>query len=109
MTCLAPAALGSTAFLPFAGALTALMATVTSANLYGQDGTALWLTLLIPGGERAGDLHRRQLAWLALFAPMTLVLTAAGMVASGPPRPVAGGAGGDSSRCSAVEPGCCPP
>ena len=84
MTCLGLAALGTRAFLPFAGALTALMAAVTSANLYGQDGTALWLTLLIPGSERA-DVRGRQLAWLALFAPMTLVLTAAGMAASGRP------------------------
>ena len=84
MTCLAPAALRATAFLPFLGALTALMAAVTSANLYGQDGTALWLTLLIPGSERA-DVRGRQLAWLALFAPMTLVLTAAGTAASGRP------------------------
>ena len=84
MTCLVPAAFGTRAFLPFAGALTGLMAAVTSANLYGQDGTALWLTLLIPGSERA-DVRGRQLAWLALFAPMTLVLTAAGMAASGRP------------------------
>ena len=84
MTCLGLAALGATAFLPFAGALTALMAAVTSANLYGQDGTALWLTLLMPGSERA-DVRGRQLAWLALFAPMTLVLTAAGMAAGGRP------------------------
>ena len=53
MTCLGLAALGATALLPFAGALTALMAAVTSANLYGQDGTALWLTLLTPGSEHA--------------------------------------------------------
>ena len=84
LTCLGLAALGTRAFLPFAGALTALMAAVTSANLYGQDGTALWLTLLIPGSERA-DVRGRQLAWLALFAPMTLVLTAAGMAAGGRP------------------------
>ena len=84
LTCLAPAAFGTRAFLPFAGALTALMAAVTSANLYGQDGTALWLTLLVPGRERA-DVRGRQLAWLTLFAPMTLVLTAAGMAASGRP------------------------
>ena len=84
MTCLVPAAFGSTAFLPFLGALTALMAAVTSANLYGQDGTALWLTLLMPGGEGA-DVRGRQLAWLTLFAPMSLLLTGAGMAASGRP------------------------
>ena len=44
----------------------------------------MWLTLLIPGSERA-DVRGRQLAWLALFAPMTLLLTAAGMAAGGRP------------------------
>ena len=68
MTCVAPAVFGSTAFLPFLGALTALMAAVTSANFYGQDGTALWLTLLIPGGEGA-DVRGRQLAWLPCSPP----------------------------------------
>ena len=40
------------------------MGAVTASNLYGQDGTALWLTLLAPGSERA-DVRGRQLAWLA--------------------------------------------
>ena len=107
MTCLGLAALGATAFLPFAGALTALMAAITSANLYGQDGTALWLTLLVPGSERA-DVRRGQLAWLALFAPMTLVLTAAGIAAGG--RPDCGrGRWPRRSRCSAAGPGYCRP
>ena len=93
LTCLGLAALGSTTILPFAGALTALMAAVTSANLDGQDGTALWLTLLVPGSERA-DVRGRQLAWLTLFAPMTLV-DRSGHGGQRPPGPVAGGAGRD--------------
>jgi ABC-2 type transport system permease protein len=82
MTCLLPLTFDSTAFLAFIGALTALMGAVTSANLYGQDGTALWLTLVTSGGERA-DVRGRQLAWLAVFGPMTIVLTIAGTIASG--------------------------
>jgi hypothetical protein len=84
MTCLLPLAFDSTSFLAFAGALTALMGAVTTTNLYGQDGTALWLTLLTPGSERA-DVRGRQLAWLAVFGPMTALLTVAGGIASGEP------------------------
>ena len=85
MTCLLPLVFDSTAFLPFIGALTALMGAVTATNLYGQDGTALWLTLLTPGAERA-DVRGRQLAWLALFAPLTVALTIAGCLAGGQPE-----------------------
>ena len=64
LTCLLPVLFGSTAFLPFAGAITALMAAVTTSNLYGQDGTALWLTV---------------------FGPMSLLLTVAGSWLHGDP------------------------
>ena len=69
LTCLVPLAFDSTEFLPFIGALIALMGAVMSANAYGQDGTALWLTILTPGSERP-DVRGRQLAWLAVFGPM---------------------------------------
>ncbi len=72
LTCLVPLAFDSTEFLPFIGALIALMGAVMSANAYGQDGTALWLTILTPGSERA-DVRGRQLAWLAVFGPMTVI------------------------------------
>ncbi len=72
LTCLVPLAFDSTEFLPFIGALIALMGAVMSANAYGQDGTALWLTILTPGSERP-DVRGRQLAWLAVFAPMALI------------------------------------
>ncbi|MDI5973917.1 hypothetical protein POF50_032020 [Streptomyces sp. SL13] len=85
LTCLVPLAFHSTEFLPFLGALTALMGAVTAANLYGQDGTALWLTVLMPGSERA-DVRGRQLAWLTVFAPMTVVLTAVGVAVGGHPE-----------------------
>lgn len=82
MTCLVPLAFHSTEFLPFLGAVAAMMGAVTAANLYGQDGTAMWLTVLMPGSERA-DVRGRQLAWLTIFAPMTLVLTVVGMAVGG--------------------------
>jgi hypothetical protein len=84
LSALVPLAFGSTAFLPFLGALTALMGAATCANLYGQDGTALWLTLQTPGSERA-DVRGRQLAWLVIFTPLSLVLTAAGIAVAGQP------------------------
>ncbi|MFI0421406.1 hypothetical protein [Spongiactinospora sp. 9N601] len=77
LTALLPLLFGSTALLPFAGALAALMAAATCANLYGQDGTALWLTLMTPGTERA-DVRGRQFAWLTFVAPAAAVLTVAG-------------------------------
>ncbi|KIX76502.1 hypothetical protein SF12_18520 [Streptomyces sp. MBRL 601] len=60
------------------------MAAATCANLYGQDGTALWLTLTVPGKEKA-DVRARQLAWLLVFGPLTLLLTAAGSLVHGDP------------------------
>ncbi|MEU8837275.1 hypothetical protein [Streptomyces sp900116325] len=85
MTCLVPLASHSTVFLPFLGAVTALMSAVTAANLFGQDGTAMWLGLLIPGSERA-DVRGRQLAWLAIYGPMSLALAALGMAVGGHPE-----------------------
>ncbi|QSY50342.1 MULTISPECIES: hypothetical protein [Streptomyces] len=84
LSALVPLAFGSTVFLPFMGALTALMGAATCANLYGQDGTALWLTLQTPGSERA-DVRGRQLAWIVVFAPLSLLLTAAGIAVAGQP------------------------
>ncbi|MET9293371.1 hypothetical protein [Streptomyces sp. NPDC003077] len=84
LSCLVPLAFGSSAFLPFLGAVTALMGAAASGNLYGQDGTSLWLTLLTPGSERA-DVRGRQLAWLVLFTPMTLLLTVVGLAVAGQP------------------------
>lgn len=79
MTCLLPLTLhGTTSYaavlLPWTGAGIVLMATSASTNLYGQDGTALWLTLLTPGAAR-DDVRGRQWAWLAVFGPGTLAVT----------------------------------
>ena len=82
LSCLVPVVFGSSAFLPFTGALTALMGAATSANLYGQDGTALWQTLLVPGAE-ANDVRGRQFAWITLFGPLSLLLALIGTLAGG--------------------------
>lgn len=83
--CALPLVLGSTALLPWTGALVTTMAAAASANLYGYDGSALWLTLLTPGAARA-DVRGRQLAWLLTVAPVTLLLSIALTAASGQAR-----------------------
>jgi ABC-2 type transport system permease protein len=82
ITVLFPLIFGFTAGFPFVGAASALMAAATCANPYGQDGTALWLTLTVPGKEKA-DVRARQLAWLTVFGPLTLVLTLVGCLLHG--------------------------
>ncbi len=77
MTCLLPLTLHSvtpyaTVLLPWTAAGIALMAAPVTANLYAQDGTALWLTLLTPGAARL-DVRGRQWAWLAVFGPVTIL------------------------------------
>lgn len=82
LSCLVPLAFGSSALLPFAGALTAVMGAAVSANLYGQDGTALWMNLVAPD-TAAADVRGRQLAWLTFFAPVSILLSILGTVLSG--------------------------
>ena len=64
------------ALLPWVGLSTALIASTGAANVYGEDGTALWLTRMVPGVERA-DVRGRQVAWLLVVGPATVVLTVA--------------------------------
>ncbi|MBB5784374.1 hypothetical protein [Nonomuraea jabiensis] len=68
--------------IPFTGLIAIVMAAASSANLYGADGTALWLTLMTPGAERA-DVRGRQLAWLLIVGPAAVVLSLAGTLVSG--------------------------
>ena len=72
---LVPELVGGTPLLmPFAGPLTVLIAGACACNLYGSDGTSLWLTILTPDAARA-DVRGRQLGWLALVAPLAMVET----------------------------------
>jgi ABC-2 type transport system permease protein len=64
------------AALPWVGPAAALIVAMGAANLYGEEGTALWLTRMVPGTERA-DVRGRQAAWLLVVAPVTVVLTVA--------------------------------
>jgi ABC-2 type transport system permease protein len=65
---------GTGQLLPFAGAATVVIAGACACNLYGNDGTSLWLTIAVPGSEPA-DVRGRQLAWLLIAGPYTLALT----------------------------------
>ncbi|MEV1199197.1 hypothetical protein [Microbispora rosea] len=67
-----PLVLGWDGMLPYAGPIFIVMAAAMAANLYGTDGTALWLTLMTPG---ASDVRGRQLAWLSAHAPVGIAVT----------------------------------
>ncbi|WP_433418462.1 hypothetical protein ACQP1V_02605 [Microtetraspora malaysiensis] len=80
-----PLILGWDGMLPYAGPIFIVMAAAMAANLYGTDGTALWLTLMTPG---ASDVRGRQLAWLSVHAPVAIVLTVALTALTGGPWPL---------------------
>jgi len=68
--------------LPWVGVAAALIVSTGAANVYGDDGTALWLTRMVPGVERA-DVRGRQAAWLLVVAPVMVALTVALTALSG--------------------------
>ncbi|WP_327006834.1 hypothetical protein OHA72_05890 [Dactylosporangium sp. NBC_01737] len=80
-----PLLIGWNGMLPYAGPIFVVMAAAMASNLYGTDGTALWLTLMTPG---ASDVRGRQLAWLSVQAPIALVLTVAFTAITGGPWPL---------------------
>ncbi len=73
---------GTNLLLPYAGILTAVIAGACACNLYGSDGTSLWLTVMTPGATRA-DIRGRQAAWLIVVAPYTIAVTIAFTMLSG--------------------------
>ncbi|GAA3794334.1 hypothetical protein GCM10022226_12110 [Sphaerisporangium flaviroseum] len=81
----APLLMGWAGMLPWAGPIFVVMAAGMSANLYGTDGTALWLTLMSPG---ASDVRGRQYAWLLTVAPVAVVLTLCLTAVTGGPWPL---------------------
>jgi len=70
--------------LPYAGILTAIIAGAAACNLYGSDGTSLWLTIMTPHASRA-DVRGRQAAWLIVVAPYTVGVTIVCTALSGVP------------------------
>ena len=71
-TVLLPLTFGAKVLLPWAGPAVALAGACCCANLYGQDGTALWLALVIPQAERH-DVRGRQWAFLLVFGPVAII------------------------------------
>ncbi|MFC7533511.1 hypothetical protein [Actinoplanes sp. GCM10030250] len=80
--CLLPLLAGLPIFVPFIGVAFGIWAAAVSANLYGEDGTVIWQTVLIPGAARK-DVRGRQLAWLLLTAPVVVVLSVVPTLLSG--------------------------
>jgi ABC-2 type transport system permease protein len=72
--CLYPLTADVNIALPLIGVVFVLTAAGSTANLYGADGSALWLTLTRPEAARA-DVRGRQLAWLAVTGPVALLST----------------------------------
>jgi len=73
---------GTYLLLPYAGILSAIIAGACACNLYGSDGTSLWLTVMAPDSSRA-DIRGRQAAWLIVVAPYTVAVTIAFTALSG--------------------------
>lgn len=63
---------GKTSSRPSGGLLFTVIAAACFTNLYGDDGSSLWLTLMVPGAERA-DLRGRQWAWFLVVGPAGLL------------------------------------
>lgn len=80
-TTLLPLTFDANVVVPFAAPALAVMAATAAVNLYGQDGTALWLTLTT-GTERP-DVRARQWALAIIFVPLTAVVAVASTVWSG--------------------------
>ncbi|WP_052434328.1 hypothetical protein [Streptacidiphilus melanogenes] len=72
--CVIPGLSGAKLMMPFAGLGFAAIAAACFTNLYGDDGTALWLMLTNPP-TAAADVRGRQAAWALLVGPLSLVLT----------------------------------
>ncbi|GGS60841.1 hypothetical protein GCM10010156_19460 [Planobispora rosea] len=81
----APLVLGIDAMLPWAGPIFIVMAAAMTAGLYAVDGTALWLTLTVPG---AADVRGRQRAWLLVVGPVAAALALACTAVTGGPWPM---------------------
>lgn len=73
---------GADILLPFAGVGTIVIAAAIAANSYGFDGPALGLVLTTPNVEMA-DVRGRQVAWLLLVGPYSILLSVVGELIAG--------------------------
>lgn len=71
-------------FTPFAGVIAAFIMALATANMYGHDGTALWLTVVGQGRDTLrADVRGRQVAILLLIAPAATLMSVAFILATG--------------------------
>ncbi|GAA1469817.1 hypothetical protein NE857_00740 [Nocardiopsis exhalans] len=73
---------GMTFMIPLAGLIMVAMAALMSLNVYALDGSALWQTLLSPGAERR-DVRGRQITWLLVFVPVSVLVSVGGILFTG--------------------------
>ena len=66
---------------PWAGAVLVVVATVGFANVYGMDGSSLWITLVTSSARP--DVRGRQVAWLAAVGAPAMLVTVALTAAAG--------------------------
>jgi ABC-2 type transport system permease protein len=76
---------GTGLLLPFAGAITVIIAAACACNLYGNDGSSLWLTVMTPGSARP-DVRGRQVGWLIAVGPYAVASTVIMTAVSGRPQ-----------------------
>ena len=68
--------------MPWAGIIMIVFTSMFSCNIYGFDGSALWLTLTTPDAERI-DVRGRQFAWLIAVGPIAILATIIFTISSG--------------------------
>ncbi|GAB0168229.1 hypothetical protein LSPCS325_16660 [Lysinibacillus sp. CTST325] len=61
-------------FMPWVGIVLVMFTCIFSNNLYGFDGGALWMFITTPGSER-NDVRGRQIAWIMVVAPISIVIS----------------------------------
>jgi ABC-2 type transport system permease protein len=71
--------------MPFAGAITVVIAAACACNLYGNDGSSVWLTVMTPGSARP-DVRGRQVGWLIAVGPYAVASTVILTAVSGRPQ-----------------------
>lgn len=69
---------------PFSGVFAVLIMGMSSSNLYGHDGSALWLTVVGQGRDTVrAEIRGRQIAIALLIAPLAVLMSVVMVVATG--------------------------